>query len=322
MTSPPQCSIVIRCYNEEQHIGRLLSGIMKQTIGDVEIILVDSGSTDATLAIASRYPVRVLSIQPEEFSFGRSLNLGCRSARGEYIVIASGHVYPVYEDWLEQLLSPFSNPKTALVYGRQRGDETTNYAERQIFAKWYPMHSNPQQENPFCNNANAAIRREIWKRLRYNETLTGLEDLDWAKRAMELNHHITYKAEAVVVHIHNETLSGIFNRYRREALALKRILPEEHFTLLNLIRLLPTNILSDYYCAWHDGVLLDNLFDISLFRFMHFWGTYHGFSNRDPITSELKEKFYYPRKIAGLKAKNDLDELRRPINYTKSSEEK
>ncbi|MGB7712111.1 MAG: glycosyltransferase [Microcoleus sp.] len=75
-----KCSVVIRCYNEEQHIGRLLSGIMEQSVRDVEIILVDSGSTDATVAIASRYPIKLLSIQPQEFSFGRALNLGCQAA--------------------------------------------------------------------------------------------------------------------------------------------------------------------------------------------------------------------------------------------------
>ena len=72
-----KCSVIIRCYNEEQHMGRLLSGIMQQTVKNAEIIIVDSGSTDATLSIASRYPVQILSIRPEEFSFGRSLNVGC-----------------------------------------------------------------------------------------------------------------------------------------------------------------------------------------------------------------------------------------------------
>jgi cellulose synthase/poly-beta-1,6-N-acetylglucosamine synthase-like glycosyltransferase len=47
VTSPnPVCSIVLRAFNEEKHIGRLLSGILEQKTSDVEIILVDSGSTD------------------------------------------------------------------------------------------------------------------------------------------------------------------------------------------------------------------------------------------------------------------------------------
>src|SRR4030067_255704 len=104
--STPRCSVVIRAYNEERHIARLLVGILHQTIGEVEILVVDSGSTDATLAIASSYPVRVLHIDPAAFSFGRSLNLGCAQARGRFIVLASAPVYPVYADWLERLVGP------------------------------------------------------------------------------------------------------------------------------------------------------------------------------------------------------------------------
>ncbi|WP_416672062.1 glycosyltransferase family 2 protein [Egbenema bharatensis] len=177
LRSSPKCSIVIRCYNEEQHIGRLLSGLVQQTVQDIEMIVVDSGSTDATVAIASQYPIKLVSIRPEDFSFGRSLNLGCEAATGEFIVIASAHVYPVYKDWLEQLLKPFASPDIALVYGKQRGNEITKYSEHQVFATWFPDRSNPHQSHPFCNNANAAIRRLLWEQVPYDETLTGLEDL-------------------------------------------------------------------------------------------------------------------------------------------------
>ena len=123
-------SIVIRCYNEEEHIGKLLRGIFEQTISNVELIIVDSGSTDSTLEIASEYPVKIVSIKPSEFTFGRSLNLGCQEATGEYIVIVSAHVYPVYQDWLSNLIAPFSDPKVALTYGRQQGNETTKYQKQ------------------------------------------------------------------------------------------------------------------------------------------------------------------------------------------------
>ena len=107
----PKCSIVVRCFNEEQHISKLLSGISQQTIKDLEIVLVDSGSTDKTLRIASRYPVRIVHINPEDFSFGRALNRGCEAATADFIVMASAHVYPVYNDWLEKLLSFFQDEK-------------------------------------------------------------------------------------------------------------------------------------------------------------------------------------------------------------------
>lgn len=294
----PRCSIVIRCYNEEQHIGRLLSGLMQQTIRDeLEIVVVDSGSTDATVAIASRYPIKLVTIRPEEFSFGRSLNLGCQHATGEFIAIASAHVYPVYQDWLEQLLKPFATPDIALVYGKQRGNEVTKYSEHQLFASWFGEASNPRQRQPFCNNANAAIRRELWEQLPYDETLTGLEDLDWARRVMQRGYHIAYSAEAEIIHVHEETPRRIFNRYRREAIALKQIFPQENFNLLDFVRLFISNTVSDYFHAFHDNVLLNNLSDIPMFRLMQFWGTYQGFSRTTPVTGQLKQTFYYPRSL-------------------------
>ena len=296
MTTSPCCSIVIRAYNEEKHIGRLLEGIMQQTLQDFEIILVDSGSTDATVAIARRYPVQVVHIRPEEFTFGRSLNLGIQHARGEFIVMASAHVYPVYPDWLERLLEPFADPQIALTYGKQRGDRRTRFSEHQIFARWFPEQSNLRQEHPFCNNANAAIRRALWERHPYDETLTGLEDLAWAKWALAEGYLLAYVAEAEIVHVHEETPRKVFNRYRREAMAFKRIYPEARFSLWDFVRLFTANVTSDLYHAAQQRQLWGNVASIFWFRWMQFWGTYRGYRMASsPLTDQLRLTFYYPR---------------------------
>ncbi len=318
----PEASIIVRCYNEEQYIRQLLTGILQQSIGDVEIILVDSGSTDTTLSIVSKYPVKIFSIKPEEFSFGRSLNVGCQAARSEFIVIASAHVYPVYNDWLERLLVPFTDPKVALVYGKQRGNSSTKYSEYQIFKKWFPEQSVFRQDHPFCNNANAAIRRELWKQLPYNEKLTGLEDLDWAKRAMEKEYYIAYAAEAEMIHVHNATLLRIYNRYLREGMAHKQIFPEQKFTSWDFVKMLTGNVVADYYYAWRDRKLQGNLLSIPLFRLMQFWGTYRGFIQSGPITDRVKERFYYPNSLRRpqIETAKDFREERR-IDYTKLEKE-
>lgn len=290
------CSIVIRAYNEEKHIGRLLTGIEQQTIkDDVQIILVDSGSTDATIEIASRFPVDVVHIRPEDFTFGRSLNYGIAQARSELVVIASAHVYPVYPDWLEKLLAPFSDAGIALTYGKQRGMETTKYSEHQIFQHWFPDHSIQRQSHPFCNNANAAIRRSLWKRNPYNETLTGLEDLAWARQMQEQGFAISYVAEAEIIHIHNEIWRGVYNRYRREGMAFKQIYPQENFLLSDLARLFFTNAFNDMKTARQQGKLGKVFLDILRFRWLQFWGTYQGYRRSGPLTWQLKQAFYYPR---------------------------
>lgn len=308
MSGEPRCSVVIRSFNEEKHIGRLLSGILAQTIQPVEILVVDSGSTDATLAIASRFPVQVLSISPERFSFGRSLNLGCRAARGELLVIASAHVYPVYPDWLEQLLWPLADPAIALVYGAQRGGPGSHFSERQILAKWFPDVANDRQMHPFCNNANAAIRRDLWLRRPYNEDLPGLEDVDWASWALSQGYALCYNPEAVVIHVHNEKPRAVFNRYRREAMALKRIRPQEEFRLWDLVRLFLTNVVSDAWQAMRERRAPGIWWDIIWFRWMQFWGTYRGFREAGPLTDSLKQAFYYPTGLGSRPA-----DIRRPV---------
>jgi glycosyltransferase involved in cell wall biosynthesis len=299
MTAPARCSVVIRAFNEEKHIGRLLSGILQQSLPPLEIVLVDSGSTDATLAIAAQFPVRVVHIQPQEFSFGRSLNRGLSTVQGEFAVLASAHVYPVYADWIEQLLRPFEDSQVALTYGRQQGSETTRFSEHQVLARWFPERSVPRQSHPFCNNANAAVRLALWRAHPYDEELSGLEDLAWATWAMAQGHALAYVAEAPVVHVHEESPRMVYNRYRREAMALRAIHPAERFHLWDFLRLYPANVLSDLTRAFRQGRLRREAWGVLWFRWMQFWGTYRGFAHAGPVPGTLKRIFYYPRREEG-----------------------
>lgn len=306
------CSIVIRAYNEEKYIGRLLEGIRQQTIKDAEIILIDSGSTDGTVSVAESFGARIMRIPSSEFTFGRSLNLGIQAATRELIVIASAHVYPVYPDWLASLLYPLQNENVALAYGKQRAPESAKFSEQQIYYQWYPDVSKPRQATAFCNNANAAIRKSLWQQNPYDETLTGLEDLAWGKWAKEQGYDIAYVAEAEIIHVHNETLDGVFNRYRREAMAFKKIYPEAHFNSYDFVRLTTMNILSDLWHAAREGALWKNFSSIVQFRVMQFHGTRIGHRETSLITPQLRETFYYARE------RKPNDETQRdvePIQY-------
>ena len=313
VSPPSRCSVVIRAYNEERHIGRLLEGLLQQTVKDVEIILVDSGSTDATVALASRYPVHVVHVQPDEFTFGRSLNLGISQANSDFIVIASAHVYPVYPDWLERLLAPFSDPTVGLTYGKQRGNSTTKFSEHQVFARWFPEQSNLRQDHPFCNNANAAIRRSLWEQQPYDETLSGLEDLAWARWVMNQGRAIVYVADAEILHVHDESPHNVYNRYKREAMAFKQIFPEETFHLVDFFRLVTTNIASDLWHAARQASLWSSFNSVLWFRWMQFWGTYQGYRQSGPLTWQLRKTFYYPQ---GFNASRKLTTRNvEPISY-------
>jgi len=309
-------SVIIRCYNEEAHIGRLLSGIIQQTWKELEIILVDSGSTDATLSIAAQYPTKVLHINKADFSFGRSLNIGCEAATGGLLVFASAHVYPLYHDWLEKLIQPFQDERVACSYGRQSGNDFTKFSERQVFARWFPEESDLNQDIPFCNNANSAVRRSVWERFRYDETLTGLEDLAWAKQVISAGYRIAYKADAEVVHVHQESHKQVLNRYRREAIAMKAVFPHESFSLLSFMHMFTKNSFNDARLAIRQKVFWGNIWPILSFRLMQFWGTYRGYAQHGVVSKRLRQKFYYPHDGANdMPAQTETASTRVRINY-------
>ncbi len=309
----PQCSVVIRAYNEADHIARLLTGIRQQTIENVEIILVDSGSTDRTVEIASQYQVKIVRIGPHEFTFGRSLNKGIAAARGEFVVIISAHCFPVFPDWLERLLTPFSDSEVAISYGKQRGGKTNHYSEHQFFRQYFPDVSQPRQGHPYTHNANAAVRRSLWVQHPYDENLTGLEDLAWSSWAMQQGYAVAYTAEAEITHVHDEKLSQVYNRYRREAIAMKQILPNSRFSAWNFFRLWTSSSISDLLQARRESVLNEHWRTIILFRFMQYWATYGGYRYSGQIDHQLHQKFYYPPGI--LTEKQPAPRQVQPIEY-------
>lgn len=297
--SRPTVSVVIRSYQEERFIRRLFLGLQNQSFRDFEVILVDSGSTDQTVAIAQAFGARVVLINKAEFSFGRSLNIGCAAAEGDILVFASAHVYPTHTDWLERLTAPFTDPAVMIAYGKQRGNETGKFSERQLFRKWFPEHSDANQGHPFCNNANCAVRRSAWEAVRYDESLTGLEDLAFAKENQRRGGRIAYCADAEIIHVHDETWSQIRNRYRREAIALRRIEPTLRFGLFDFVALSVANIVADLRQAWRQRCLLRECGSVVLFRCNQFWGTYLGYSRHAELTAGLRDRFYFPPRPHG-----------------------
>lgn len=290
-------SVVIRTFNESRHLGKLLTGLYAQTVPPDEVIVVDSGSSDDTLAIAQAAGCRVVTIAKERFSFGRALNLGCEVATSEVLLIVSAHVYPIYDSFVEHMLRPFETSGSDIAYGRQVGNETTKYSEARLLSKWFPAESIWDQGHPFSNNANAAVRRSTWAAHRYDEELTGLEDLDFGRRVLAAGGRMTYVAEAPIVHVHEETWATIRNRYRREAVAYRRIMGSDAMPLWHATGLAASNIASDYWHALRDGTLRGNLFSIPRFRFAQFQGAWEGSRQADRPSAALLRRFYYPTEL-------------------------
>ncbi len=229
-----EVSIVIRTYNEQAYIRELLQSLVEQvTHHSFEIIVVDSGSTDQTTALVRAFSsVRLIEIPLSEFTFGRALNIGMEAAKGRIGLSISGHCVPIDTHWLEEMIRPFDDASIGIVTGRQIGNELSRFAEIRIFNKMYPELSNFALQSPFANNANCAFRMSLWQSLRFDESLPGLEDLEFARRAHQLGLRSVYTSRASVYHCHLENNARVFKRFFREELALTQMNPDYRKNLL------------------------------------------------------------------------------------------
>lgn len=290
-------SIIIRTYNEAAHIRALLEGLAGQHIDrdTVETIVVDSGSTDDTVRIAETFGVRLLHIKKEEFSFGRSLNIGCAAARGDVFVFVSGHCLPATQDWLTQLIHPLGKDEVVYSYGRQMGNGQSYLSECQIFEKYFPRDSRIPQSGFYCNNANSALLKSVWEVNRFDEDLTGLEDMHLAKSLVRQGHKIAYVATAPVFHIHHENWGQVRRRFEREAIALQHIMPEVHLSFADCVRYWASAASLDFRVAQKEGALIRRAREIVLYRLMQYWGAYSGNHMHRKLSKRRKEAYYYPR---------------------------
>ena len=315
-----RASIVIRTLNEAEHLGDLLKMIGQQSVSgmDVEVVLIDSGSTDGTVEIAQSYGARITTISKAGFSFGRSLNLGCAFSTGDFLVLISGHCVPVDTQWLQKLCQPLIDQQVDYTYGRQIGDDTSNYSERRIFAKYFPEESHVPQDGFFCNNANSAIARTAWERFQFDEELTGLEDMELAKRMTAAGLKIGYVADAKVFHHHQESWRQIRRRFEREALALRSIMPEVQLSRMDVVRFIAVSVFDDWRSATRNGISSTTLLDMIRYRWNQFAGSYKGNHEHKVLSRAAKERFFYPK----VSIKADQDEWLKPMRRTTSDESK
>lgn len=290
-------SVVIRTLNEAEHLPQLLQGLKAQSCPDfgVETVVVDSGSTDGSREIATAAGAKLVSIHKSEFTFGRSLNLGCAESKGDILVFVSGHCIPVDEHWLAELIRPIRDGIAAYSYGRQIGTSDSKFSECQLFRKYFPEASKIPQADFFINNANSAISREAWSLHKFDEALTGLEDMELGKRLMAQGSRIAYCARSVVYHIHKESWSQVKRRYEREAIALQKIMPEVHLSFGDFLRYFISSVLLDVGAALQEKRLHRVFRQIVMFRLVQFWGSYRGNHIHRMLSREMKHRYFYPK---------------------------
>lgn len=213
----PKFSVLIRTLNEERWLGECLNRVFSQTVkDDIEVLILDSGSTDRTLEIANRFPVKLSQISREEFGYSFALNRLAEMASGELLVCLSGHSVLCYLDAFEKADKHFQDESVAGVYGPQIALPDAGIAEKIFYLPGYfmPRLKEKRPHIGIMSNTNSMIRRELWQKHQFNESLNGSEDGEWARHWMKRKMFIILEPKMRIMHSHYLGVKGLYRQLK------------------------------------------------------------------------------------------------------------
>lgn len=224
----PNISVVIPVKNEAGKIRECIEGILKQSIPVLEIIVVDSGSTDGTIEILNEYEiVKLVQIPSEQFNHGETRNLGVSHSSGEFVILTVGDAKPYDNNWIKNLLAGFDDIKVAGVCGMQvvahhknnnpvewfRPIDKTTVITKYAYSKVQFESLSPVEKKQACSwdDVTAMYRRSVLQEIPFRKT-SYCEDAIWAQDALLAGYTIAYNPAARVYHYHFENKDFTFKR--------------------------------------------------------------------------------------------------------------
>jgi GT2 family glycosyltransferase len=234
-------SVVIPTLNGGPGFARALDAIRRQEgVADVELLVVDSGSTDGTQELARSRGAQVVEIPPEEFSHGGTRDRMAELARGEILLMTVQDAVLAGPHALRDLVAHLvSDPLLAAVSARQVPRlDCDLFGAFIMFAHaratlaipatrdtaWFPLLT-LSEKRAFCavDNVCAVIRRDAWESLRFRDVAFA-EDLDFGLRAVEQGWRIATATDVSVVHSHNRSARYHLGRFLVDRLTVAAFL--------------------------------------------------------------------------------------------------
>jgi glycosyltransferase involved in cell wall biosynthesis len=243
----PALSVIIPCYNVQDYVSTMVESLRRNTARDIEFLLVEDGSTDATADIlrsqGSTLPGARLITHAENRGLSAARNLGIDNAAGEYLTFLDGDDF-VAPGYFADLLATIRAFRCSMirtdhvqVRGRRRTVHRIGHGPRGVVMPArdaiLPVHRPTSVDVP---NAWAGIyhrRLADVGLLRFDETLRTCEDRPWIWRL-----HLRVDDFAVV------GLLGVF--YRRDiSSSLTSLIDERQFDFLRAHDLIIADVMAD-----------------------------------------------------------------------------
>src|SRR3954469_23198095 len=163
---------VVPVKDGSRFLGELLDALAREGVD--EVVVVDSGSTDGSVAIARGAGATVIEIAPEQFGHGRTRNLAAGRASGDVIAFLTQDATPA-AGWLAAVREGLAlSPDVGAVFGPHRPrPDTSPMIARELTEFFARLGEAPRvlgpDDTPFLSNVNAAYRRACWEEIRFDD---------------------------------------------------------------------------------------------------------------------------------------------------------
>jgi rhamnosyltransferase len=225
MEEPP-VSIVLRSFNEAWALRSTLAALNAQSHRNWELIAFDSGSSDGSVEmIRQARPSRFVQMLPHEYRPGRVLNQGMELARNDRVIFLNADATPQGSEWLGPLVSELADPRVAAVFGRQIPRPDCEAVFARDYERCFGSDRESAQWESFFSMVSSGLRRDIWARRGFRETLQYSEDDEYARWCRAEGYRVAYCPASVVMHSHNYTPRQAYKRGFGEAWALAAVWP-------------------------------------------------------------------------------------------------
>lgn len=200
-------------------LGEVLAAVRAQEVDrPVELLVIDSGSSDGSVALARRHGARVVEIPRAEFGHGRTRNRLMELSTGDHVAFLTQDSTPAHARWLAALLAGFAGD-VALVFGPQRPRPDASPMVRRELLE---LFERIDPGGPFFSSANGAVARWAWERVPFRDVAYG-EDHALARDMRAAGFAKAYAPEAEVLHSHDHPPLRAFKRYFDDFRALSRV---------------------------------------------------------------------------------------------------
>jgi O-antigen biosynthesis protein len=215
LAKPPKVSVVICAYNAESTMEACLQSLLQLRYANFEVIVIDDGSKDATLAIAERFPFRVIHQENKGLSMAR--NVGIDASTGEYIVFTDSDCV-VDPDWLTYLIGAMQRHQWIAAGGPNLPPrENSRVPACVAVAPGGPTHvlinDDLAEHIPGCN---MAFRRDVLTEVHcFDATFTSAgDDVDLCWRLQDRAWQIGFSPAAMVWHFRRNTVRAYLRQQR------------------------------------------------------------------------------------------------------------